>query len=401
MNAAKERDYRLDFCRGLALLAIFIDHVPGNPLSNWTLRRFAFCDAAEVFVLISGMATYLAYGSRLERFGFQACAAAIGRRWLKLYGAHLLLLAILAVFIGVALPRFTANDYLGFMRMNWLFDRPREAIVAALTLRFLPTYLDILPLYLMLLAMAPALIWLVKRDWRIALAASGAIYAAIQWTGFNLSAGNDGSGWFFNPFAWQFLYTMGLVFGRFHANPPRIAWRKSSWLAAAAAFAVFGVIAAAPWTGSETGFAFFNPPIYLWPANKTFLPPLRLLNVLALWYLFVYFFPPQAAMVRGWFARPLLWCGQHSLPIYGLGVFLSCAGYVAVNESAGAPAMHAAVNVAGIAISLSAAAALEWRRRTATGRIAPAASSEPSRRSAGAWSFARVRAQPEPKQIDG
>src|SRR5487761_81756 len=69
-----DRDYRLDFCRGLALIVIFIDHVPGNPLSNWTLRKFAFCDAAEVFVLISGISSYLAYGGKLEREGFLGCS---------------------------------------------------------------------------------------------------------------------------------------------------------------------------------------------------------------------------------------------------------------------------------------------------------------------------------------
>jgi hypothetical protein len=30
----RERDYRLDFCRGLALILIYMDHVPDNPLSN-------------------------------------------------------------------------------------------------------------------------------------------------------------------------------------------------------------------------------------------------------------------------------------------------------------------------------------------------------------------------------
>ena len=45
MDEVRERDVRLDFCRGVALIVIFIDHVPGNPLSSWTLRNFSFCDA--------------------------------------------------------------------------------------------------------------------------------------------------------------------------------------------------------------------------------------------------------------------------------------------------------------------------------------------------------------------
>jgi hypothetical protein len=70
MNTSRERDLRLDFCRGLALIIMFIDHVPDKPLSNWTLRNFFFCDEAEIFVLISGVTTYLAYGSRFDQQGF-------------------------------------------------------------------------------------------------------------------------------------------------------------------------------------------------------------------------------------------------------------------------------------------------------------------------------------------
>ena len=98
MNEKRERDSRLDFCRGVALIVIFIDHIPDNPLSNWTLRNFSFCDAAEVFVLISGMASYMAYGSRLTRLGFVECVKAIWRNCARIYLAHLLLIAVLVVW---------------------------------------------------------------------------------------------------------------------------------------------------------------------------------------------------------------------------------------------------------------------------------------------------------------
>ena len=43
-----ERDLRLDFFRGVALLWIFIDHIRGNSLAAITLQRFSFIDAAEI-----------------------------------------------------------------------------------------------------------------------------------------------------------------------------------------------------------------------------------------------------------------------------------------------------------------------------------------------------------------
>ena len=58
---SRARDHRIDFLRGLALVTIFINHVPGTLLGAYTSRNFGFSDAAEAFVLISGISTGLAY----------------------------------------------------------------------------------------------------------------------------------------------------------------------------------------------------------------------------------------------------------------------------------------------------------------------------------------------------
>src|SRR6266487_3160746 len=60
--STSKRDPRIDVLRGLALLMIFVDHVPDNLLSLITLRNFGFSDAAEVFVLLAGFSSMLAYG---------------------------------------------------------------------------------------------------------------------------------------------------------------------------------------------------------------------------------------------------------------------------------------------------------------------------------------------------
>jgi OpgC protein len=43
----RQRDARVDFFRGLALVFIFVDHIPGNALGHFTLRNFGFADAAD------------------------------------------------------------------------------------------------------------------------------------------------------------------------------------------------------------------------------------------------------------------------------------------------------------------------------------------------------------------
>src|SRR6478752_7375333 len=61
-GSAAPRDTRLDVLRALALVTIFINHVPGQMLERLTTKNFGFSDAAEAFVLISGIAIGLAYG---------------------------------------------------------------------------------------------------------------------------------------------------------------------------------------------------------------------------------------------------------------------------------------------------------------------------------------------------
>jgi hypothetical protein len=373
-NPSRERDLRLDFCRGLALIVIFIDHVANNPLADWTLHNFAFCDAAEVFVLISGMASYLAYGSKLDKVGFSGCVKAIGERWLTIYVAHLSLFGLVSAAVFAAASHFSGADYLEYVHIKWLTDSPREAAVAALTLRYLPTYLDILPLYLVLLGIAPMLIYLVKRDCRVALLVSCAVYMVTWITRFNLSAGRDIGDWYFNPLAWQLLYTIGMVACHLSRTAPEfIPWKKR-WLGVSIALIIFGVVSAAAWKGG--GLTMLYPGIQLWPANKTFLAPLRILNVLALAYVFAFLVSSQAPGLRSRLAAPLLQCGQHSLAVYGAGVLLSCIAYVVTTEAGGTRAIALLVNFAGIAMMFVLAAFLE-AYRASRGRAVPQPLREP------------------------
>lgn len=359
----RERDLRLDFCRGIALIIIFIDHVPDNPLSNWTLRNFAFCDAAEIFVIISGMASYLAYGSVLDREGFLECTRAVARRWVQVYLAHLLLFSAVAASVVVASRHFFGADYTDSLKLNWLIQDPARAIVSALTLSYLPRLLDILPLYLILLGIAPPMLYLLKRDYRLALLVSGLVYVLTWLEGWNLPAG-AGRDWYLNPFTWQFLYTIGMVLSHLRQTATAGAYAHRRWLFAAIGFAGFAALVAGPLNGMDITAP--APLRYLWPAEKTFLSPLRLINVLALVHVFASFVSPQALWLRARFANLFLACGRHSLPVYGSGVLLSCISYVVVTESASKAMANWMVNLLGIVTLFLLATMLDWlsqRRR--------------------------------------
>jgi hypothetical protein len=367
LKSGGERDLRLDFWRGIALFVIFIDHIPDNPLGSWTLRNFAFCDAAEVFVLISGISSYLAYASKLERGGMAGLYATIGRRWVKIYFAHIFLILAVAAALLTAAAVFARPGYEDAFRMTWLFGDPAAAIYAALTLRYLPNLLDILPLYLILLGAAPGIIWLVKRDVRIALGLSILMYAAARWSGYNFPAGNDAEVWNFNPFTWQLIYTIGIAAGhqRKHGHIAAPALVRKLAIAGALGFAAFAFVMAAPWRGSEVGLALFWPDYYLWPAEKTMLSPLRVINVLALFWLVARFIGPQARWLKSRAAAPILSCGRHSLPVFGVGVWLSAAAFIALNQTGYPISMLVSANAVGMLVLVALARALDLRRAAA------------------------------------
>jgi hypothetical protein len=365
LNEVRERDLRLDFCRGVALIVIFIDHVPGNPLSSWTLRNFSFCDAAEVFVLISGMASYLAYGSRLGRFGFGACAKAVGRSCIRIYVAHLLLIAVVAgVMLWIA-RRYSGADYIDSLKLQWLVEDPRRAILAAISLAYLPRLMDILPLYILLLTIAPALVVIVKRDYRVALLLSATVYLLAWSFGWNLSADKHGREWYLNPFTWQLLYTIGMTVAHLSRTTPRTLPWDRRWLFLAMSFLI--VTAVIAWPLNRLGVTQMAPFSYIWPADKTYLSPLRIVNVLALLYVFAFFVSPRAPWLKKTLAAMCISCGRHSLTVYGVGLMLSCVGYVIIQESGAPNIANFAVNILGIGILFLTAGVLD---RHANGRRA-------------------------------
>src|ERR1700733_5123651 len=77
---AAARELRLDFFRGLALVFIFLDHIPSNVMNWLTIRNFGFSDAAEAFVFMSGYSAVLAYSKRLDNDGFFFTMARIWKR---------------------------------------------------------------------------------------------------------------------------------------------------------------------------------------------------------------------------------------------------------------------------------------------------------------------------------
>ncbi len=103
---ASGRDIRLDLFRGLALWFIFVDHIPTNVVSWFTVRNYGFSDATEIFVFISGYTAVIAYARMMQREGWVRAAARVYRRVWQLYVAHILLfMAFAAQIVWVSIAR--------------------------------------------------------------------------------------------------------------------------------------------------------------------------------------------------------------------------------------------------------------------------------------------------------
>jgi hypothetical protein len=354
------RDLRVDFFRGLALWWIFVDHIPGNVMATLSLHEVALNDAAEVFVLLAGFGAAKAYGGAMDRHGWLYGAAdALKRAWV-LYFAHIFLFVVYAAQVSNSVARLDRVTYLDESRLDVLARVPYRALLEALTLRYQPNLLNILPLYVALLVMFAAVLPLLHRP-KLLLGLSGAFYLAARRWELNIPAWHA-SGWYFDPFMWQFLFVIGAVLAY---APPRRMPRPLRLFDGLAAFMLIAGLALQWIVWPHPSLVTWLPIPYahalLW-MDKTTLDPPRLLSILALVWVAVRLVPQQAGWLLSRPARLVVLLGQHSLPVFCWGIFLGFFARLGLEANDG-PAMQLAVNLGGGLAMLAVAAVAAWFAR--------------------------------------
>ena len=167
-----ERELRLDLFRGLALWLIFIDHLPPNLLTWFTIRNYGFSDATEIFIFISGYTAAFVYGRAMLESGFVVATARVLRRVWQIYVAHVFLFTIFLAEISYVATSFENPLYSEEMGIMDFLKQPDVTIVQALLLRFRPVNMDVLPLYIVLMLFLPLILWLMKWKADVTLALS-------------------------------------------------------------------------------------------------------------------------------------------------------------------------------------------------------------------------------------
>jgi hypothetical protein len=365
LPAIGERELRLDLFRGLALWLIFIDHLPTSLLTWFTIRNYGFSDATEIFIFISGYTAAFVYGRAMLDNGFVIATARILRRVWQIYVAHVFLFTIFLAEISYVATSFENPLYTEEMGIMDFLKQPDVTIVQALLLRFRPVNMDVLPLYIVLMLALPLILWSMRWKPDVTLGLSVLLYAVTWEFDLYFSAYPNGF-WAFNPLAWQLLFVFGAwcALGGARRMSRILASPVTMWIAIAYLVAAFYVTLT--WYVPQLGHLMPKRiEQWMYPIDKTDLDVLRFTHFLALAALTVRFLPREWPGLKSPWLRPLIVCGQHSLEIFCLGVFLAFAGHFILAEVSGGPAMHALISLCGILIMWGVAAVISWYKRVA------------------------------------
>ncbi|MEM6482665.1 MAG: OpgC domain-containing protein [Pseudomonadota bacterium] len=400
--SATVRDPRLDFFRGIAMFIILIAHIPGNEWTRWIPARFGFSDATEIFVFCSGMASAIAFGGSFARRGWGLGTARVAYRLYQVYWAHLGLFFFLAMSLA-ALDLYGdfEKTYINTLNLGHFFKDPASQIVGLFTLTYVPNYFDILPMYMVVLAMMPIVMALARvskpglaaLSVLIWLMAQGAFMERLGLGHLHLSLPAEpwsDRQWFFNPFGWQLLFFTGFAFMIGWLRPPPV--RKDlvtaaiivvllSFFLSHVGYRLFELPALKQMfiniTGcNETDFGACNP-VFDWRDanrpwfNKTNFGPLHYLHFLSLAYLAWLsvgeggrYLKSVAAGAAGPVPRALLAVitkvGQQSLVVFIVSMALARFLGLALDIMGRDAASWALVNLSGFVLISFAAYGAAW-----------------------------------------
>jgi len=357
---ATERDLRLDLFRGIALWLIFLDHIPENVVNWFTIRNYGFSDATEIFIFISGYTAAFVYGRAMRERGYLIASARILRRAWQIYVAHIFLFTIFMAEIAYVAATFDNPLYAEEMNILDFLKQPDVTIFQALLLKFKPVNMDVLPLYIVLLLLFPPALALLMWQPAFALAASALLYVLTWNFDWNLPAYPNGV-WFFNPFAWQLLFVFGAWCALGGAKRLKPVLQSRTVLAVAIAYLVFAFVITLTWYIEPLGRLVPNwLSEWMYPIDKTNLDVLRFAHFLALAAVTVRFIPRDWPGLKWPILQPAIRCGQHSLEIFCLGVFLAFAGQFVISEYSGGPLIQIAISITGIIIMIGTANLISW-----------------------------------------
>ena len=362
-----QRDVRLDLFRGLANWLIFLGHIPDSVLAWFTTRNYGFSDGADLFVLISGYTATLVFGKMMMERGFVIGATRVLRRVWQLYVAHLLIFIFYLTAVHYLSHKFDDPHLMDQFNVTSLMNVPVETLLQGLLLKFKPLNLDVLPLYIVLMAAFPIFLWFMLR-WRNAvMIGSIGLYLAARHYGWNFASYPAGV-WYFNPLTWQLLFVFGawLALGGAAANRGLLQFRSLYVLSIG--FVLFALaITLAERIPELRQFVPDAIAETFIPNDKTNLAPYRVIHLVSLMFIVVSLIPVDWPGLKWPIFKPMIRCGQQSLPVFCVGLFLSFIAHFVLDFGSVGVVAQLLVGAAGLWIMTMVAYYRSWSKEVDKG----------------------------------
>jgi hypothetical protein len=365
-----KRSAELDAARGMMLVWMTLVHLP-TILSAHVNQPFGYVSSSEGFIFLSALLTGRIYFRIFERDGAAAMNRKLVLRAVRLYIFHVLLL--LFAFVAVSRYALRGRPALHNMLDFYFLAGVERAVRDGLLLIYRPPLLDIIPLYVGFCLLAPLLIFLGARiSWRLVLGGSAGIWLAAQFgfrtalyhwvvaaTPLRVPLNEMGA---FNPWAWQFLWVVGIYFGvRWAKNElPAARWAQRLWIPAACVAAALFVLRYSEALGLNLGS-------YSVLFDKWNLAAVRLVDFPAVILLVLRFHAPLKRFALQRFLQPvsrsLIMLGQSSLQVFCAHFFFCFVALGLVGNAAFLPGwLEIVVATVTLAFLLLLAKAAQLRR---------------------------------------
>jgi hypothetical protein len=348
----------VDFWRGFALIAIFINHIPGIYYARFTHANYSISDSADLFVFLAGWSLRHVVRSGERQTPTWYLVLRLGGRAVTLYAAQIMITIIaIALLAGAAIA--AANPLL----LEWhnaaaVFHDPVPAHVGLALITHQLGYFNILPLYVVLMLIAPGIALIERYAPNLLLPLSLALYLTTLAVPIPLPTWPEEGQWFFNPLAWQLVFVLGFVMAKDTGLGGLVRRRIGLIRILGAPVVTAGLLLV--WFGWWPDPTRVPQPTLWFIADKTYVTPIRLVQFLALVAVCSAAYP-YIRRAASPLVDVLSLLGRNSLNVFCVGSILSLAGQIARYLSRGDLLVDTLVVVTGIAIMIFVAWLPEWR----------------------------------------
>lgn len=358
----------VDFWRGFALVTIFINHIPGVFYEKLTHRNVSISDSAELFVFLAGwslgLLTRSGGGSGRPPISAGRLVTRLGGRSIQIYAAQILISSLALAMLAATAYVFDNALILEWHNASAFFQDPAHTQIGLVLLMHQLGYFDILPLYVVLMLVAPLIALLDRFAKPLLLPLSLTLYFASLTVPFTAPTWPVPGQWFFNPFTWQAIFVLGFALSRDQGIGAFV--RRHINIVRLISLPIVVIAAMMVWFSWFPDPTRLPEPKLLFLNGKSFLTPIRLLQFLALAAVFSAAYPRFAPYVPG-LTRFLSSLGRNSLNVFCVGSLLSLAGQIARYLYSGSFVVDTIVVCVGIGLLWLTAWVSEWREQQKSG----------------------------------